>query len=460
MAQLAILAELLTTAEQPMPRLLNDLKIIIFTNAWILPVLGGLIGAVFLFVAPPPPMSASLATGSAGGGYAVFGEQLREELAKQGFELTLVNTDGSRDNLQRLLKGDSGISLAIVQSGLERQLDVSQRERLQSLGAIYQEPLWLFHRKDHKIESIADLHNLRVGLGATDSGTEEVTAAILQANQIAPADYPEQWQRIGGRTAADELLAGNLDAAFFIAPADSPLVQRLAASPLLQLASFRRAAAYEARIPFLRHVAVGEGLLNLAQNTPHRDITTLSPVATLVINEDFNPALAPLILQAARDVMHNGTLLDPPGAYPSAEPTTFELSSDAAHYYKSGLPLLQRYLPFRIASLADRYIILLIPLLVILIPLFKAVGPLYRWRIRARIYRWYKHLREIDRQLNAGTLPEQLDAEIIKLEGLEDELAKVDVPLSYSSELYELHVHLRYVIERLKALQQRQGQQG
>lgn len=441
-----------------MPRLLNDLKIIIFTNAWILPVLGALVGAVFLFVAPPPPMSASLATGPAGSGYAVFGEQLRDELAKQGFELQLVNTAGSRDNLQRLLKEDGEISLAMVQSGLERQLDATRRERLQSLGAIYQEPLWLFYRGQHALQNIADLRKLRVGLGAPNSGTEEVTEAILQANQIVPADYSARWQHIGGNGAADALLTGYLDAAFFVAPADSPLIQKLAASPQLQLASFRRAAAYEARIPFLRHVIVGEGLLNLAQNSPSQDIITLSPVATLVVNEDFNPALVALILQAARDVMHNGTLLDPPGAYPSAEPTTFALSSDASHYYQKGLPLLQRYLPFRIASLADRYIILLIPLLVVLIPLFKAIGPLYRWRIRARIYRWYKHLREIDQQLNAGTLPEQLDAEIIKLESLEDELAKVDVPLSYSSELYELHVHLRYVIERLRALQQRQGQ--
>ena len=80
---------------------------------------------------------------------------------------------------------------------------------------------------------------------------------------------------------------------------------------------------------------------------------------------------------------------------------------------------------------------------------------MYRWRIRARIYRWYKYLREIDRKLDAGTLREELDGEIGKLEELEDQLAKVDVPLSYSNELYDLHVHLRYVIERLQALKAR-----
>jgi hypothetical protein len=117
-------------------------------------------------------------------------------------------------------------------------------------------------------------------------------------------------------------------------------------------------------------------------------------------------------------------------------------------------------MPFRIASLADRYIILLIPLLVILFPLFKAIGPLYRWRIRTRIYRWYKYLREIDRQLDAGSSAAIVDAQIARLEQLEAQLAKVEVPLSYSNELYELHVHLRYVIERLQALQQRQSTLG
>ena len=158
--------------------------------------------------------------------------------------------------------------------------------------------------------------------------------------------------------------------------------------------------------------------------------------------------------------MAAGSLLDPPGAFPNAGPLTFELAEDAERYYKDGLPLLQRHLPFRIASLADRYIILLIPLLMVLFPLSKAIGPIYQWRIRARIYRWYKYLREIDRTLNADTPAERLQDEIGRLEQLEVQLAKVEVPLSYSNELYQLHVHLRYVIERLQALQQRQHQLG
>ncbi|SFP96781.1 TAXI family TRAP transporter solute-binding subunit [Pseudomonas borbori] len=438
-----------------MHRVLKDLKIMLLANLWIVPVLAALIGAVFYFVAPPPPMSARMATGAEGGGYRIFAEKLKQELAKQGFELTLVPSAGSRDNLERLLAEDSQVEIALVQSGLERQLDAADNARLHSLGAVYQEPLWLFHRRDISLDRIADLLPLRLALGTAGSGTRAATEAILDANAIDPGQYPTTWQSLGGNKAASALITGELDAAFFVGPAENTRVQQLAANPELSLANFRRAAAYEARLPFLKRVTIDEGLLNLAQNSPPQTTITLSPVATLVINRGFHPGLVPLFLEASREVMKHGTLLDKAGAFPSAEPRTFTLSGDAEHYYKNGPPLLQRYLPFRIASLADRYIILLIPLLVVLIPLLKAVGPLYRWRIRARIYRWYKHLREIDRQLDAGTLPDRLDTEVERLEQLEDELAKVEVPLSYSNELYELHVHLRYVIERLHTLQKR-----
>ena len=370
--------------------LLKDLAILIRANLWLIPVIAALVAAVFYFVAPPPPMSATMATGAEGGGYAVFAGKLREKLKEQGFELKLVPSAGSRDNLERLL-GTGEVDIALVQSGQERQLEAGQARQLQTLGAVYQEPLWLFHRSNVHIDQLSDLLHLRLAIGSDGSGTR---------------------------------------------------------------------AANEARLPFLKRVEVGEGLLNLPRNVPERNISTLSPVATLVINERFHPALIPLVLEAAREVMKDGSLLDKPGAFPSAEPRTLRLHEDAERYYKSGLPLLQRYLPFRIASLADRYIILLIPFIAILIPLMKSIGPLYRWRIRARIYRWYRYIRDIDRKLDSGTDAEQLRSEIERLEKLESELNTVEVPLSYYHELYELHLHLNFVIKRLHGLQERQATQA
>jgi TRAP-type uncharacterized transport system substrate-binding protein len=438
-----------------MRRILRDLKILILANLWIVPVLAGLVGALFYFVAPPPPMYARMATGAPGGGYHAFAERLRAELEQQGFELELVQSQGSRDNLAKL--GDGSVELALIQSGQELTLDDEARGKLAGLGVMYREPLWLFTTRKVKFERLADLMKLRLAIGSEDSGTQAVTAALFAANRIEPGAYPKQWQALGGSRAADALVKGELDAAFFVGPAENPLIQRLAAEPKLRLVSLRRTEAYLARLPYLSRLEVGEGMLDMARNTPERDIVTLGPVATLVAGESFHPSLTPLILEAAKTVLKNGSLLDPAGSYPVRPPLSLQTLSEADYYYDKGLPILQRYLPFRIASLADRYIILAIPLLVLLFPLFKAIGPIYQWRIRARIYRWYKHLREIDQQLYKGKLNGDIGAEIERLEKLEDELARVEVPLSYSSELYELHMHLRYMIERLHAVQRRQA---
>ena len=200
-----------------MRRILHDLKILILTNLWIVPVIAGLVGALFYFAAPPPPMHARMATGAVGGGYHAFGERLRAELEQQGFTLELVESAGSEDNLGKLGTGE--VELALVQSGQELTLSDEAREKLNGLGVMYREPLWLFLGDKVKFERLADLIKLRLAVGSQGSGTQAVTGALFAANRIEPAQYPKRWQQLGGSRAADALIAGELDAAFFVGPA-------------------------------------------------------------------------------------------------------------------------------------------------------------------------------------------------------------------------------------------------
>lgn len=435
-----------------MNRILQDIAIMLRANLWLVPVLAALVAALFYFVAPPPPMHATMSTGSVGGGYAQFAEKLRKELAKEGFELKLVNSKGSRENTERLLDHNSGVQLALLQSGQDLELNEQQRQQLINLGAVFQEPLWLFARKGLSISTLSDLISLRTAVGADSGGIRMLVNPMLSANHIDQQNLPETWQAYSGKKALAAMLADELDAAFFLGSAESALVQAAASHNELQLISFNQAAAYRARLPFITEVKVGQGLLNLATNQPQQDSTTVSAVAMLMANESFHPALTALILAAAQEVMRSGTLIDKPDTWPKNLPNNFNSLTEADYFHDKGLPLLQRYLPFRIASLADRYIILVIPLLVLLFPLFKIAGPVYRWRIRARIYRWYKYLRDVDKQLSNDTLPMHVDEEINRLTSLQDELAKVEVPLSYTNELYQLHLHVRYVLQRLERL--------
>jgi len=203
-------------------------------------------------------------------------------------------------------------------------------------------------------------------------------------------------------------------------------------------------------LPYLEDLAIPEGLLDIRRNVPDQDITLLSPVATLVGNQHFHPALTALVLSASKEVLRDGNLLDAPGQYPAALPMELDMSSEAQYYHESGTPFLQRYLPFWIASIVDRYIVLVIPLIVIMMPLIRSMGPIYIWRVRSRVYKWYEQLRRIDRLIVKNQIMEKLEEEIQGLHELEDELTRVDVPLSYAHELYELHLHIRYMINRSK----------
>lgn len=432
---------------------MKDLSIFIRANLWLVPVIAALIGAVFYYVAPPPPMTITISSGFPNGGYETFAKKLQAELETQGFELKIIPSSGSQQNTQRLLDPDSGVDIALLQSGQELTLTEEQRSKLFSLGAMYQEPLWLLVRKDVAIETMSDLKNLRVAIGSANGGISILVRPLLKASGIDLESLSENLVEYSGPRAAEDLLNNKLDAIFLMVPPENAFLQSFAANPEVRLFHFAHAEAFERHFPYISRLNVSRGLLNLANDIPHRDLTTLSSKALLVVNESFHPALTPLILASARKVMAQGTLLDDPNTWPIADSDAFPMLDEAEYFYSKGLPLLQRYLPFRIASLADRYIILLFPLLVILFPLFKIAGPVYRWRIRSRIYRWYKDLRNTERLMVKPHSTADLQAEIERLQEIQQDLIKVEVPLAFTHELYELHLHVRYVLQQLQTLQ-------
>src|SRR5207302_4690942 len=105
--------------------------------------------------------------------------------------------------------------------------------------------------------------------------------------------------------------------------------------------------------------------------------------------------------------------------------TDFPVSEDAKHFYKSGPPVLQRLLPFWLASLVDRLKIMLIPLIVLLMPLVRAAPPLAAWRTRRKIYVWYSALRDIDQRLILGLSDRELDVELSRVLVIEHQVTFV-----------------------------------
>ena len=395
------------------------------------------------FVNPAPPNTITIATGQPGGAYLLFAERYQAVLAKEDITLNILETAGSVENLQLLESDRDSVDIAFVQGGIA---GTTGNPELLSLASLYYEPLWVFYRGTDSLTRLTDLQSRRIAAGEPGSGTHAVAMTLLEDNRLNSGDILP----VGGQQAAEALISGKVDAAFFVASVQSPLVQKLLRQQDIQLMSFARADAYTRLHHSLSLITLPEGTIDLQENIPPRDTTLLAATANLVVRDDFHPALVGLLLQAAEEVHGDGSLFDQPGYFPNDRNLEFPLSDDARRYFKHGPPFLQRYLPFWTANLLDRMKIMLIPLLTLLIPLFKIMPPTYRWQARKKVYRWYRELRDLDVEH-----PEQLTADALQnsirmLDAIEEEARKVTVPLSYSDELYNLRLHIDLVRSKLK----------
>jgi TRAP transporter TAXI family solute receptor len=389
----------------------------------------------FQFVKPAPPGRVVMATGSPEGAYHAFAERYARILADEGIELVLRNTAGSVDNVELLRAGE--VDAALVQGGVVEPLD---NESLRSLGSVYYEPLWLFYRDGEPLDRISALRDRTIAIGPEGSGTRALVTRLLRENGVT---RPEQWVDLGNGDAVDALLAGRIDAAFLVISADNPLVERLLRDEAIRLADFSRAAAYSRRYHFLSHLELPEGAVDLARNIPDQPVRLLAPAANLVAGPDLHPAVIDLLLIAADRVHSDGGWFEQPGEFPKPEMLAFPLSEEARRYYEHGPPFLQRYLPFWAASLLDRLKVMLLPLLVLLLPLIRLMPPIYQWRMRARIYRWYDELEKAEEQAAAGTIDGAALAR--ELDRIEQEVKRVQVPSSFTDQLYHLRQHVDLV---------------
>ncbi len=393
------------------------------------------------FVNPAPPDTITIATGQQGGAYLMFAERYQAVLAKERIMLNILETAGSLENLQ-LLDNDS-VDIAFVQGGLA---STAGNPDLLSLASLYYEPLWVFYRGAETLTRLTELQSRRIAAGESDSGTYALAMTLLEDNQINSDDILP----VGGEQAAEALISGTVDAAFFVASVQSPVVQKLLRQQDIQLMSFARADAYTRLYHSLSIIKLPEGTIDLQENIPPHDTTLLAATANLVVRDDFHPALVGLLLQAAEKVHGGGSLFDQPGYFPNDQNLEFPLNDDARRYFKHGPPFLQRYLPFWTANLLDRMKIMLIPLLTLLIPLLKIMPPAYRWQTRKRVYRWYRELKDLDVEHPEQLPADTLHSSIRLLDQIEEDVRKVAIPLSYSDELYNLRLHIDLVRSKLK----------
>jgi len=287
----------------------------------------------------------------------------------------------------------------------------------------------------------------RLAIGREGSGTKLLATRLLTASGVTGEN--SKLQAIGRDEAAAQLLAGKVDAVFFIGEPDSPIVLQLAADKQVRILDLDQAAAVVRHFPYLHELHVPHGLIDIRRNLPAQDITLLATTTTLAARDTVHPALISLLMKAMHETHSEAGLLHSANEFPSTKDVDLEISPEAEHYYKSGPPLLQRYLPFWLATLVDRAALVLIPLLAALIPLLRAIPQIYNWRIRRRIYRWYGELNYLETQLRDKPADLEIPAVIRQLDSIEEKVQQAKLPLTFAEHAYVLKEHIDFVRRRI-----------
>jgi TRAP-type uncharacterized transport system substrate-binding protein len=447
-----------------MPRVIRDTlvsarELALTVGPFVLLAAALLAGAYYL-LKPTPPKRVVLATGSEQGAYAAFGKRYQEELKRYGIEVVLRPTVGSRENLRLLQDPKSDVQIAFVQGGssaVQPAAEDKEAERVpvMSLGSMFYEPLWLFYRaetakklnREGVIREFSQLRGLRINVGARGSGIPGMMNRMLLANLMERDDI--QRSNLDLTPGVMALLEGSLDAVAMVSAPESPLVQMLLQTPGIRMFEFPQAEAYARRYRFLSAVALPRGVVDLSRNVPPQDVVMVAATCSLVAREDLHPALVQLLVQAAGRIHGGGGWISKAGQFPTQLNTEFPLARDAERYYHNGPPAMQRYLPFWLANLVDRMWVALFSIAVILIPLARVIPPLYQFRIRSRIFRWYRDLRQIEEDLARGKVP---PPELLaRLDKVDAKAERVMVPLAYTDELYALRSAIDMVRKRLQA---------
>ena len=424
----------------------------LFTSASPLLIAGvALIWLAYWWLDPMPPKHLTLVTGPERSAYAEMGEQYAKLLRQHGITVDLIATEGSADNLRRLQNGEA--DAGFVQGGSSTAPPNDDAQDLLTLGNLFVEPVWLFYRSASAaavaptghLNSLNQLASLRINAGTAGSGVPPLMDALLDMHRMDPKKV--RISHLEQTPATIQLLQGKLDAVVFASAPQAPMVQMLLQTPGIRLMDFPQNEAYARRLPFITPVTLPRGVVDLARNVPAQDVHLIATTTSMLVRDGLHPGLRQLLAQAAVQTHGQSGWFNRAREFPNASNSEFPLAPEAERTLKNGVPTLQRYIPFTLANLVERMWLAMGIIIAVLLPLGKIAPPLYAYRVRSRVFRWYGQLRDIETRFeaDASLAPELLQ----ELSAIEVHVGKVILPLSYADELYALRNHIGLVRQRL-----------
>jgi len=401
---------------------------------------------IFLFFYLAPPTTIIMTSGPKGSMFERSAQKYAKILKQNGVTLKILPSEGSVDNIKRLADPSSKVDIGFVQGGVSKGINT---DNLVSLGSISYEPLFVFYRSGSGIERLSQFTGQRISVGEVGSGTHTLSLALLAANGIEPGGHTKLLE-MDSDEAAKAILSGTVEVVFLMGDSVSTsLIRQLLHTPGINLFDFAQADAYTRRIAYLNKITLPKGAIDFGQGTPAHDVFLLAPTVELIAREDLHPALSDLLLDAARQVHSGSGLLKRKGEFPAPIEQEIRISNDANRFYKSGKSFFYRYLPFWLASLVNRIVVVLVPMIILLLPGLRVIPAIYRWRFKSRLFRWYRELMIIEQNLLTIVEPYKRRELLEKLDNIEEAVNRMKVPASFADQFYVLRGHITFVHARL-----------
>lgn len=402
-------------------------------------------GVYWVFHATPPRVIV-ITSGTTGSSFETNAVRYREILARSGVTLKILPSRGSLENLERLQDPTVQVDVGFVQGGMTNG---SNSGKLVSLGSVSYQPLLVFHRGAEPLNMLSQLAGKRLAIGPAGSGTRTLALTLLELNEIKPGG-PTALLDLEAENAAKALMEGSADAVFLMGDSASPqLMRRLLLSPGIQMLNFSQADGYSRRITYLNKLELPMGSIDFGRNVPPQDTYLVAPTVELIARPGLHPALSDLLLEAAQEVHGNSSLLKRKNEFPAPIENDFPISAEASRYYKSGKTFLYRSLPFWLASLVNPILVAIVPVIVLLVPGLKAIPFIFRLRVRLRIYRWYRALLTLEREIQASPNAGNRDELLVRLGQIEQGVNHMKVPASFADQFYALRGYIAFVRNQL-----------
>ena len=399
----------------------------------------------FRFVDPAPPKKIVISTGSSEGEYDEYASAYADLLKDDGLVIEKRKSGGAMENYRRLKDPHSEVEVGFVQDGIG---SYDEAPDLVSLGSLYYEPIWIFHRGDRAFSKLSDLNGKRIAIGKEGGGTQTLARKLLKSSGITETNAT--LIEIGWEDSEKALKEGKVDVAFFLCTPHDALIGRLLHQTGIQLMNLEQAECITRRIPYLHHLTLPRGSMDLYKNIPQSDIHLVAATVTLLIKDSLHPALTYSLLKAAQQIHSEPGIFEKKNEFPSNKDFEFPIADEAVGFYKNGLPFWQKILPYWIATLIDRFILVLIPLFAVSFPVIRLIPRIYQWRMRQKIYRHYGELKYLETQVKESNSPEERKQQLAELDEIENRVNALKLPLDYANHLYSLRGHIDYVRTRLR----------